>query len=219
MRCGISPSRCCRRIRKGIKAAGGGAPTTGRCSRRSCMCRSRHGCSWRNVPGSFPLHWRTAHRRFAEWVSLGVMTALHQAVLDVFGAPGQIDWSRASIDAMPGSKIHAVNDRGGLPLHVDISAANINDHLMFQDMVDGLKPVRQRIGRPRETAAEAARRQGLRLPDLYCGRATSPRGSPARASSPRPGSASTATSSNAAWSGPPGSGAWSAATNARLPTS
>jgi transposase len=26
------------------------------------------GCSWRKLPGSFPMHWRTAHRRFAEWV-------------------------------------------------------------------------------------------------------------------------------------------------------
>jgi hypothetical protein len=43
---------------------------------------------------------RTAHRRFAEWVSVGVMTALHQATLDVLGVAGQIDWSRASIDSM-----------------------------------------------------------------------------------------------------------------------
>jgi transposase InsO family protein len=28
----------------------------------------------------------------------------------------------------PGSKIHAIGDRGGLPLHVDVSAANVNDH-------------------------------------------------------------------------------------------
>ena len=58
------------------------------------------GCSWRKLPGSFPVHWRTAHRRFAEWVAAGVMTALHQAMLDVLGAAGQIDWSRASIDSM-----------------------------------------------------------------------------------------------------------------------
>jgi hypothetical protein len=28
------------------------------------------------------------------------MEALHQAVLDVLGAAGQLDWSRASVDAM-----------------------------------------------------------------------------------------------------------------------
>lgn len=58
------------------------------------------GCSWRKLPGSFSVHWRTAHRRFAEWVEAGVMRALHQAVLDVLGVAGQIDWSRASIDSM-----------------------------------------------------------------------------------------------------------------------
>jgi transposase len=58
------------------------------------------GCSWRKPPGPFPVHWRTAHRRFAEWVSLAVMTALHRATLDVLGIAGQIDWSRASIGSM-----------------------------------------------------------------------------------------------------------------------
>ena len=33
---------------------------------------------------------------------------------------------------------------------MDISAANLNDHLMFQDMLDGLAPVRQPVGRPRK---------------------------------------------------------------------
>jgi hypothetical protein len=33
-------------------------------------------------------------------VNVGVMTALHWAVLEVLGAAGQIDWSRASIDGM-----------------------------------------------------------------------------------------------------------------------
>ncbi|WP_442933723.1 IS5 family transposase, partial [Micromonospora sp. CPCC 206060] len=127
------------------------------------------GCSWRKLPGSFPVHWRTVHRRFAEWVAAGVMTALHQAVLDVLGAAGEIDWSRASIDSMhvravkgdltgpspvdrgkPGSKIHAVADRGGLPLHVDVSAANLNDHLLFEDMIEGIAPIRQPVGRPRK---------------------------------------------------------------------
>ena len=66
----------------------------------------------------------------------------------------------------PGSKIHTITDRNGLPLHVDISAANLNDHLMLQDMLDGITPVRQPVGRPPETADQAARRQGLRLPRM-----------------------------------------------------
>ncbi|MFV2110042.1 transposase, partial [Micromonospora sp. LOL_015] len=58
------------------------------------------GCSWRKLPASFPVHWRTAHRRFAEWVEAGVMSALHRATLDVLGAAGRIDWSRVSVDSM-----------------------------------------------------------------------------------------------------------------------
>jgi hypothetical protein len=38
--------------------------------------------------------------RFAEWVSAGVMPALYQAMLDLLGMAGQIDWTRASIDSM-----------------------------------------------------------------------------------------------------------------------
>ena len=33
---------------------------------------------------------------------------------------------------------------------MDISAANLNDHLLLQDMVDGMVPVRQPVGRPRK---------------------------------------------------------------------
>jgi transposase len=58
------------------------------------------GCAWAALPESFPISRPSAHRRFAEWVEQGVMAALHQAVLDVLGAAGQIDWSRASIDSM-----------------------------------------------------------------------------------------------------------------------
>jgi transposase len=58
------------------------------------------GCAWDALPESFPISRASAHRRFTEWVGQGVMAALHQAMLDVLGAAGQIDWSRASIDAM-----------------------------------------------------------------------------------------------------------------------
>jgi transposase len=58
------------------------------------------GCAWDALPDSFPISRASAHRRFTEWVSQGVMAALHQAMLDVLGAAGQIDWARASIDAM-----------------------------------------------------------------------------------------------------------------------
>ena len=54
----------------------------------------------------------------------------------------------------PGSKIHAISDRNGLPLHADISAANVNDHRLLEDMVDGVAPIRQPAGRPRKRPAK-----------------------------------------------------------------
>jgi transposase len=50
----------------------------------------------------------------------------------------------------PGSKIHAISDRQGLPLNVMVSAANVNDHIMVEGVVDGIVPVRQPVGRPRK---------------------------------------------------------------------
>jgi transposase len=58
------------------------------------------GCAWDALPESFPISRATAHRRFTEWVDQGVIQAFHQATLDVLGAAGRIDWSRASADAM-----------------------------------------------------------------------------------------------------------------------
>jgi transposase len=58
------------------------------------------GCAWALLPASFGISSPTAHRRFTEWVEIGLFHALHQATLDVLGAAGRIDWSRASVDAM-----------------------------------------------------------------------------------------------------------------------
>jgi IS5 family transposase len=64
----------------------------------------------------------------------------------------------------PGTKIHAISDRGGLPVHVDISAANLNDHKMLQDMVDGIRPIRQPTGRPRRRPAKLHGDKGYAYP-------------------------------------------------------
>lgn len=50
----------------------------------------------------------TAHRRFTEWFEAEVFARLHQAVLDLLGSAGAIDWSRsASVD---GVHVRAVNE-------------------------------------------------------------------------------------------------------------
>jgi len=43
-----------------------------------------------------------------------------------------------------------MSDRQGLPLTVVVSAANVNDHQVLEDVVDGVRPVRQPVGRPRK---------------------------------------------------------------------
>jgi transposase len=49
----------------------------------------------------------------------------------------------------PGSKIHAMSDSNDLPLTVGISAANRNDHLELEAVVDAVVPVQGPAGRPR----------------------------------------------------------------------
>ncbi|MFI6244560.1 hypothetical protein ACIBEF_32575 [Micromonospora sp. NPDC050795] len=66
---------------------------------------------------------------------------------------------------------------------MDISAANLNDHLMFQDMIDGMTPVRQPPpagrgnGRANSTATRATT---TRSTATCCEHAPSPRGSPVK---------------------------------------
>jgi transposase len=75
----------------------------------------------------------------------------------------------------PGSKIHAISERGGIPLAVLISAANRNDHLLLERVVDAVVPVKGSVGRPRRrprklhadkgydypTCRKALRRRGI----------------------------------------------------------
>ena len=49
----------------------------------------------------------------------------------------------------PGSKIHAMSERSGIPLTVVISAANRNDHREPETVIDAVAPVRGPVGRPR----------------------------------------------------------------------
>jgi transposase len=49
-------------------------------------------------------------------------------------------------------------------VHVDISAANLNDHKLLQDMVDGIRPIRQPVGRPRKRPAKPHGDKGYAYP-------------------------------------------------------
>ncbi|WP_165945605.1 IS5 family transposase [Micromonospora sp. KC606] len=47
------------------------------------------------------------------------------------------------------AKIHTLSERGGIPLTALVSAANTNDHLLLEQLVDSVTPVKGPVGRPR----------------------------------------------------------------------
>jgi hypothetical protein len=66
----------------------------------------------------------------------------------------------------PGSKIHVLSDRAGLPLSLALSAANTNDAFALQPLIRAIPAIRSRRDplppRPAPPQArEAARGQGL----------------------------------------------------------
>ncbi|MFI5959777.1 IS5 family transposase [Cryptosporangium sp. NPDC051539] len=124
------------------------------------------GCAWRHLPSQFGVTVPTAHRRFQEWTDAGLWRRLHEAVLDRLGAAGELDWSRVIVDAAsvrakkgggltgpnpvdrgkPGSKLHVLVERTGLPLSVAVSAANTWDGEAIAPLVRGIPAVRSRRG-------------------------------------------------------------------------
>ena len=41
-------------------------------------------------------------------------------------------------------------DRQGIPLFVMLTAANVNDSMVFEELVDGIEPIKRPRGRPRK---------------------------------------------------------------------
>jgi IS5 family transposase len=48
---------------------------------------------------------------------------------------------------------------------VDISAANLNDHHLLEDMVDGIQPIRRPVGRPRKRPGKLHGDKGYDYPE------------------------------------------------------
>lgn len=82
------------------RAQGGGrAPADSRSVFTAIVFVLTSGCAWRLLPPSLGVDFRTAHRRFGQWTDAGLWRRIHVAVLDELGARGEIDWSRAIVDA------------------------------------------------------------------------------------------------------------------------
>ncbi len=63
------------------------------------------GIAWRHLPREMGCSPATAHRRLAEWQSVGVWERLHRELLRELNAAGRIDWSASVVD---GSHIRAL---------------------------------------------------------------------------------------------------------------
>jgi transposase len=82
------------------RAQGGGtAPVEARAVFTAIVYVLTSGCAWRLLPDSFDVDYRTAHRRFGQWTDAGLWRRIHVAVLDELGVRGELDWSRAILDA------------------------------------------------------------------------------------------------------------------------
>jgi transposase len=49
-----------------------------------------------------------------------------------------------------GSKRHLVSDRRGVPLAVMLTAANVHDSMVFEELIDAIEPLKRPRGRPRK---------------------------------------------------------------------
>lgn len=149
----------------------------------------RHGLRWRDLPlelgfGSGVTCWRRLHR----WQSLGIWQAAHEVVLNWLGDLDAIDWSRASLDSVSvrakrggestgpnptdrgkaGSKYHVLVDRQGVPLAVQLTAANVHDSKLLEPLVDAVPPIRRPAGepgRPRKRPAKLHADKGYDYPE------------------------------------------------------
>jgi transposase len=129
----------------------------------------RHGLRWGDLPQALGYgSGITCWRRLRQWQALGIWATVHQVVLNWLGDLDALDWSRASVDSTSvrakrggehtgpnptdrgkaGSKFHFLVDRQGVPLAVQLTAANVHDAKLLEPLVDAVQPIRRPIGEP-----------------------------------------------------------------------
>ncbi len=146
------------------------------------------GVPWRMVPQEIGCSGVTAWRRLRDWQAAGVWERLHARLLNWLGDEAAIDWSRASVDSLSvrakrggeqtgpnptdrrkaGSKDHLLVDRQGVPLAVQLSAANVHDSKLLEPLVDAVQPIRRPMGepgRPRKRPAKLHADKGYDYPE------------------------------------------------------
>ncbi|MGE7435498.1 IS5 family transposase [Kitasatospora sp. NPDC001175] len=148
----------------------GPRPVDDRCCLQGILFVLYTGITWQQLPMELGFgSGQTCWRRLGRWQEAGVFEALHRILLAELNAAGQIDWTRACVDATrarekggeatgpspvdrrkTGSKHHLISDGGGIPFHVITTAANVNDVTQTLALVDGVPPVAGRVGHPRK---------------------------------------------------------------------
>jgi transposase len=129
----------------------------------------RSGIPWRMLPQEFGYgSGVTCWRRLRDWQKAGLWRLL-KVLRDRLGRTGRIDWSRAALGSASipakrgratgpnpvdcgrvGTKHHLLVDREGVPLAATISAANIHDSKLLEQMGDSIEPIKGRRGSPRK---------------------------------------------------------------------
>jgi transposase len=64
----------------------------------------------------------------------------------------------------PGSQRHLITDARGIPLAVRLSAANIHDSRLFEEMIDAVPPIRHGVGRLQRRPAKLHADKGYDFP-------------------------------------------------------
>lgn len=149
---------------------GGRPPVDDRAALTGIIFVLKTGLPWEDLPQEMGCgSGMTCWRRFRDWQAAGVWERLHEILLAKLNASGKIDWSRAAVDSgtvravgggettgpsptdrgKPGSKHHVVTEAQGVPLQVEVSAANAHDVTRFIPLIVNIPPVRGRPGRPR----------------------------------------------------------------------
>ena len=160
---------------------GGRPPVDDRAALTGILFVLKTGIPWEDLPQEMGCGCgMTCWRRLRDWQAAGVWDRLHQVLLSELRAADKIDFSRAVVDSgtvravgagektgpnptdrrKPGSKHHVITDAQGVPLQVQLSAANVNDVIHLLPLVVNIPAVRGKPGRPR-----------IRPDELYADRA------------------------------------------------
>lgn len=121
------------------------------------LYRLRTGCQWEAVPRRFGTS-STLQRRFQQWCESGLMDRIFDAALRFYDELKGVGWKWMSMDASivkapkggdatgpnptdrakSGSKRHIVTDSRGIPVAMNVSAANVPDCRMVDETLEAL---------------------------------------------------------------------------------